>query len=271
MEYLEHTTSHPLLRPHIEYFNSIKGDGKSSKQFISLPEGKVGIAFLLDGHTNTENGKVNLFNKTHRICGLFQQPNFIEISSDIFTFCAVFKPGGLWHFLPEVPVDEMAKDSITLEGIYGKEINRIADSLFEAKDFYQRVFILESFLLQQLKPTIPRIRFALNLIEKSIGSISVEELSSRLNISTRQLRNIFKEKIGLSPKQFIKTRRFNAVLNSPPSENENMAQFANKIGCYDESHFIHEFKSFAGMTPNKYFKNSSFISDFSNYKRLMID
>ena len=271
MKYIEYKTKHPLLEPHIEYFNSIKGDGVETKRFISLPEGKVGMAFLLGGHTNTFDGQKNLYNNTHRIVGLIQQPQFIEISKDIFTFSVVFKPGGLWHFLPIIPIDIVAKSSLTLEDIFGKEINRLVDALFLAKDFHHRVQILESFLLSRIRPVIPRIQLAVKLVSKLNGNLNVEYLSKQLNISTRQLRTVFKEKIGLSPKQFIRTIRFKSTLLSPPSENENMAQFANKIGCYDESHFIHEFKSFAGMTPKKYFENLSFTSDFSNYKRLMIE
>ncbi len=271
MKYTEKKSKHPLLAPHIEYFNSIEGDGNTVKQFISLPEGKVGMVFMLSGHTHNYKKGVYLYNDTHRIVGLIQTPNFIEASDDIFTFCAVFKPGGLWHFLPNIPVNKIADASATLEDIYGKEIYRISDALMMAKDFDERLFIFESFLLRQLKPVINRVQFAVNLVERLNGNLNVAELSSQLNISTRQLRTIFNEKIGLSPKQFIRTIRFKSVLTAPPTIQENMAQFATKIGCYDESHFIHEFKSFAGMTPKKYFENRSFTSDFSNYKRLMID
>lgn len=271
MKYSEKKTQHPLLVPHIEYFNSMKGEGKEAKQFISLPEGKVGMVFLLSGHTEIFDGRETRLNDTHRIWGLIQTPNFVEISKDIFTFCVVFKPGGLWHFLPTIPIDKVAKASVTLEDIFGKEIQRITDALFYATNFEERVKVLESFLLSQIKPVIPRIQFAVNLVEKLNGHINVKTLSERLNISSRQLQTVFNEKIGLSPKQFIRMIRFKSVLSCPPSIHENMAQFANKMGCYDESHFIHEFKSFAGMTPKTYFENKSYTSDFSNYKRLMIE
>ena len=271
MNYTEYKPKHPLLQPYIEYYNSMQGNGIDGKKFISLPEGKIGMVFMLGGYSKIVNSKTTLINKSARIWGLIQTPNFVEISPDIFTFSVVFKPGGLFHFLPTMPMDEVAKASTTLEDIFGKEIARMEDLLFECKTFDQRVFLLENFLLKNMNVPNDQLNRAIQLIQNSKGNIKVKSLSQHLNLSTRQLQNIFNDKIGLSPKQMARMMRFKNALSQPPADNENMAQYANRLGYYDESHFIHEFKMFGGMTPSKYFKNISFISDFSNFKRLMID
>jgi len=271
MNYSEFKPKHPLLRPYIEYYNSMQGNGTEGKKFISLPEGKIGMVFMLSGNSKVFNGETTLIIQTARIWGLIQKPNFVEISPDIFTFCVVFKPGGLFHFLPPIPMDEIAPASTTLEDIFGKDIARMEDALFECTTFEERIFLMEDFLLKNLHVPNAQINAAVQLIKNAKGNIKIKSLSEHLNISTRQLRNIFNEKIGLSPKQMTRMLRFNNALSFPPSENENMAQYANRLGYYDESHFIYEFKLFAGMTPSKYFKNLSFISDFSNFKRLMLD
>ena len=145
------------------------------------------------------------------------------------------------------------------------------DALFECTTFEQRIFLMENFLLKNMNVPNTRLNTAVQLIQQFKGNIQMKSLSQHLNISTRQLRNVFNEKIGVPPKQMARMMRFKNALSIPPSENENMAQYANRLGYYDESHFIYEFKLFAGMTPSKYFKNISFISDFSNFKRLMLD
>ncbi|HHH49530.1 MAG TPA: AraC family transcriptional regulator [Saprospiraceae bacterium] len=271
MNYLEYKPTHPLLQSHIEYYNSMQGDGTIGKKFISLPEGKIGMVFLLGGHTKIDNGREVVFNQSSRMWGLIQAANFCEMSNDIFTFCIVFKPGGLFHFLPNVPINDVAKASATLEDIFGKEISKIEDQLFECKNFEQRVQLIEHFLLSIIQPTNVLLQKAVRQIENTASKINVKKLGQQFNISTRQLQNIFNEKIGLAPKQFIRMMRFKKTLSSPPDFHENMAQYANRLGYYDESHFIHEFKMFAGMTPRKYFQNINFISDFSNFKRLMLD
>lgn len=271
MNYSEYQPQHPLLKPYVEYYNSMQGNGIDGKKFISLPEGKIGMVFMLGGHTKIFKGKTTTINRTARIWGLIQEPNFVEISSDIFTFCAVFKPGGLFHFLPAIPINKIAPVSTTLEDIYGKEIARMEDALFECTTFEQRIFLMENFLLKNMNVPNTRLNTAVQLIQQFKGNIQMKSLSQHLNISTRQLRNVFNEKIGVPPKQMARMMRFKNALSIPPSENENMAQYANRLGYYDESHFIYEFKLFAGMTPSKYFKNISFISDFSNFKRLMLD
>ena len=117
MNYSEYQPQHPLLKPYVEYYNSMQGNGIDGKKFISLPEGKIGMVFMLGGHTKIFKGKTTTINRTARIWGLIQEPNFVEISSDIFTFCAVFKPGGLFHFLPAIPINKIAPVSTTLEDI----------------------------------------------------------------------------------------------------------------------------------------------------------
>ena len=270
MTYSEFKPKHPLLTPYIEYYNSMQGDGSEGKKFISLPEGKIGMVFLLGGHTKIKSGADVIFNQSSRVWGLIQQPNFVEISTDIFTFSVVFKPGGLFHFLPDIPINEVAASSATLLDIFGKEIYRMEDALFECDDFDQRIKLIEHFLLQNIKVPNSILNTAVHSIQSTKGNLKLKNLSLQLNISTRQLRNIFSEKIGISPKQFIRMMRFKNTLSSPPNFNENMAQYADRMGYYDESHFIHEFKLFGGMTPRNYFKNISFISDFSNFKRLMV-
>jgi len=271
MKYHEYQPKHPLLCSHIEYYNSMEGEGLHGKKFISLPEGKIGLVFFLSGHTLIDTENIITRRHQSHIWGLIQKPNFVKISPDILTFCVVFKPGGLAHFLPPHPLTEIAKASASLPDIYGKEIKRIEDALYECKTFQQRIQIIEPFLIQQLNAPLVRIQKAVQLIENQKGNISVSNLSNYLNLSTRQLRNIFRESVGLSPKQFIRMMRFKNTLSSPPSSHENMAQYANRMGYYDESHFIYEFKTLAGMTPRKYFQNLSFISDFSNFKRLMLE
>lgn len=99
-----------------------------------------------------------------------------------------------------------------------------------------------------------RLYNAISLIFKNYGVINVEtELDT--GISPRQLRRLFKQYIGDTPKTFSKVVQFQNILRAKPS---GQSLKGNKlfydIGYYDQSHFIKDFKNFYGITPNKAFR-----------------
>lgn len=99
---------------------------------------------------------------------------------------------------------------------------------------------------------------------------SVDSLSKAVNVSTVTLRNLFRDCIGLSPKDLIRISRVNSAMKNPISS-EKLTQIAYKMGYFDQSHFIHEFKAVTGLTPKEYFGNQSLTFDFYNYGRLQVD
>ena len=98
-----------------------------------------------------------------------------------------------------------------------------------------------------------RLYNAIHLIFKNYGVLNVEtDLDT--GISPRQLRRLFKQYIGDTPKTFSKVVQFQNILRAKPS---NQSLRENKlfydIGYYDQSHFIKDFKNFYGVTPTKAF------------------
>ncbi len=270
MSYLRFKPQNPILKPFIEYFNSFTGNDNEDLRFISLPEGKIGFVFMLAGSTTGINAQVKTNRTESHISGLIQEPTYYKLSNSIETFTVVFKPGTLYHFIPHHPIDELAKSSTSLKDVFGEQINRVEDQLVNTSCALERVAIIERFLLTNMQDTDARIKSVVDLVTESINNINVSDLSAHVNVGNRQLRNIFRKKLGLSPKQFIRLFRFKTALSNLPCHDESNSQFAPSLGYYDESHFIHDFKSFSGMTPKQYLNNQNFISDFSNFNRLML-
>lgn len=270
MKYSKFQTSNLQLQKHIEYFNSIEGDKQTPSKFISLPEGKIGMVFLLDGICKVRNHKGVVTIKDSHVFGLVREPTIIEVGPYVKTFAVVFKPGGLWHYIPHMPVSEISLNSANLVDIFGTQIYEWEDRLYHVESDHQRIQLLESFLEKNKKCNDQRLLTMIQLITDRKGSIKLEELAREANLSKRQIRNSFNTKLGLSPKNFMRLIRFRHVLENNPSDIENYAQYATRMGYYDESHFIHEFKLLSGMTPKKYFHNLDYISDFYNYQRLIV-
>jgi AraC-like DNA-binding protein len=66
----------------------------------------------------------------------------------------------------------------------------------------------------------------------------------------------FRNEVGLSPKAFCRIRRFNEVLRHI----ERLATIdwldvALSCGYFDQAHFNHDFRAFAGLSPSAYLRD----------------
>ena len=91
---------------------------------------------------------------------------------------------------------------------------------------------------------------AIRLIYQSCGNISITELSTAMDCSTRSFRSLFESYIGLSPKLFCQIIRYQSAVGrllhpSRAAFNDIISEY----GYYDQAHFIHEFKKFSSECP----------------------
>lgn len=270
MKYIQYKPKEESLRPYVEYYNSLIGDKVKDTRFISLPEGKIGIVFMLNGHDRIDTTNNCIIKKTSHIHGLAQSHMVVETSADVHTFSIIFKPAAIYNFIPSVPINELARSYANLEDVFGKEVLDVEDQLYHCKNDEERINIVEKFLLKNRVKTNRRINAAATAIICSEGNIKVKDVAQKVNLSNRQLQNIFKFNVGVSTKQFIKLSRFKRAINTTPNPKASMAEIGCNLGYYDESHFISEFKMYSGITPRRFYSNRSYISDFSNYKRLLL-
>ncbi len=81
----------------------------------------------------------------------------------------------------------------------------------------------------------------------------IQEVSAALDISHKHLIDLFKQKVGLRPKQFARIVRFNHMLHSIDfSKSMSWSEVALQNEYYDQAHFIKEFYEFASLTPGEY-------------------
>lgn len=79
---------------------------------------------------------------------------------------------------------------------------------------------------------------------------NVNTVADELGLSERQLRRVFHEVLGVSPKVFSKLQRFQRALNAAHSQRQaNWASVAVAAGYYDQAHLIAEFRAITGATP----------------------
>jgi methylphosphotriester-DNA--protein-cysteine methyltransferase len=93
----------------------------------------------------------------------------------------------------------------------------------------------------------------------------VDRIARELGSTMRSLQRLFQERLGLSPKTFLRLRRFERLLTSGlPNRCTGYLQPGLDLGYYDQSHILRDFEEFLGMTPSRLLKESGYLSHFYN-------
>ena len=97
------------------------------------------------------------------------------------------------------------------------------------------------------------------------GLVRVNALAHHAGVTERHLQRLFLRDIGLSPKQFLRTLRFQEVVRQlQTSTPTRWADLAQRFGFYDQAHFIRDFKAFTGETPSHWhFEEDSLTAIFA--------
>jgi len=98
----------------------------------------------------------------------------------------------------------------------------------------------------------PSLVRAVAMATRVHGLVRVDDLATTAGVSARQLERQFAVHVGLSPKRFLRTLRFQqvmATLRDPAAPASGWADVAARAGFYDQAHFINDFKHFTGETP----------------------
>jgi AraC-like DNA-binding protein len=83
----------------------------------------------------------------------------------------------------------------------------------------------------------------------------VADVVQGTGLSLRRFGELFGSEVGLSPKAFCRIRRFNEVLRRVErSTDVDWADVAASCGYFDQAHFNHDFRAFAGLTPSAYLR-----------------
>ena len=98
-----------------------------------------------------------------------------------------------------------------------------------------------------------RVQAIINIIERDMGrDLPLEALAAHVNLSPSRLSSIFKMEMGISVKQYLKSRRLvrarGILENTFLSIKETMAS----VGISDESHFVRDFEKEFGLSPSRY-------------------
>lgn len=165
-----------------------------------------------------------------------------------------FRPGGAFPFFGAA-VGELANSHLALEDLWGRPAIELRERLCSAATPQKRFQILEETLKARWRwlSEHPAVSLALDIFGPSGISDSVRAVAKRVGLSQRRFIQVFTLQVGLTPKLFCRVLRFQhareAVDQAPTL---NWPQLASACGYYDQSHLIHDFQEFSGLSPTDY-------------------
>ncbi len=230
------------LRPYIRCFWGATG---AIAETLVVPDTCMDIIFKVDYTDNRI---------TSRFCGISdcsviaeaEQKNGKEISTFAIRFYA-------WSacLFSEESMRDTKNGFFELDYHFAKLRGELEPLLFEVVGMEDRIAIVQKYLLRRLRLERwnPSVINAVSEILLKRGNVGIRDISSNIAVGNRQLQRLFKENMGISPKQFSEMIRYQCLWNDIVYQPDFHIQDAvYQYGYADQAHLLHEFKRFHSMT-----------------------
>jgi AraC-like DNA-binding protein len=253
VKYCEHTP-HPILKEAVKCFWTHEASYSPDKIQAITPDGCVELIF------NFGSPYLLLTRTPPRplppaiLVGFQKQTIPISVDGTVKVVAARMFPWGALALLQ----DEVRALTGTIKNL-DPGWNTLAEQLKEhvTEGRYEAAgACLQDYLIQKaLSRTFDEklVQSAAKLLFHTKGQCRVEELADYCQTSIRQLQRRFEQAIGVSPKFYARTIRFEQaqrrLMFHPQTD---LTQLAYDCGFFDQAHFIKEFRAFTGRTPSQY-------------------
>jgi AraC-like DNA-binding protein len=155
----------------------------------------------------------------------------------------------------------LVNEGIAARDVLGRHASRLNDAVRSAPDFTSRVAAAERWFGEMLEGGAPKdgIDLASRLLLATRGRARIDLLVDRSGLSARHFQRRFTAQIGLSPKLYARTIRFDAALTAHRQDPARpWTEIVHEAGYFDQAHFVRECHALVRATP------SQFIGDWQN-------
>jgi AraC-like DNA-binding protein len=176
-----------------------------------------------------------------------------------------FHPHGAAALLSH-PQHELAGLTLGVDAIcapLGRALIAVEES---ADDLVRAAAAVQTVLARWIQPKRidARVRFAVEAIDQSRGRASVDHVAAAAGITRRHLERCFLDSVGVTPKRLARVTRFQhalQMLQRTTSRGQGAATAA-ACGYADQSHFIRDFREFAGCSPAEHLLRDGLLTGF---------
>ena len=171
-----------------------------------------------------------------------------------------FEPGGM-HVLTGIDLQQLSGKVLTAresgdEGLM--HLNQIFQTSPKAEEIAPQ---LDAFFMGRLPlkeaPHYARIRKVIAACDEAKGNISAAEMASIACLGERQFLRVFRNYVGIPPKQFVRLRRFHRTIQDmqqQAAQGKPIDLLATVLehGYYDLSHAAMEFQQMGCVSPGQF-------------------
>jgi AraC-like DNA-binding protein len=218
------------------------------------------------------------------IVGLQDSSQLTEAAGERDFMIVRFTPLGAHLFL-RTPMHLIAGQTLDLATVDPVLAAAVIDRAGAARNWADRFARIEALIAERVSPITqqPGLNHVWRRLEASGGQIHLAHLATEIDCSHRTLIAQFRKCVGQTPKAAARLFRFNHVLASlnalirqaddqltgkPFIEFDGVvehipiawADIAADCGYFDQSHFIKEFRQFAGTTPSEFVSHISHVT-----------
>lgn len=244
-----------MLARDVECFRISEYDVADGVAIKVCPNGMPGLVFQHAGGKSAIKRIVTNSGRVVQMPVLFLHGQITELavmhfeSGPFLSVQAVLKPHALRTLLG-MDAATLTNANIRDPGFFGENLPA---RLIRAGDGIACVHLISEFLHTKLHEGQPRdelVEESLRIIEEQIRTITVRDLLTRLHISERRFEQRFMRTVGVTPRFYIRVRRFNdSVRLMDTGRYERLGDVAHALNYHDQSHFIRDIRQFSGITP----------------------
>lgn len=249
------------LLPYVRYYWVMKSDAPLTT--LTFPIGCPQIIF----HKGTPLFIPELGSSQHRvtISGQVNFPAHIHTDGDLEMVVAVFRPHTIGMFI-DTPPSSFYNLEISGDDIDNQWFTDSASRILDCDSTIDSVRMLDTMLMSRIKPSLNIDRIGITVARLMRDPcVSVRELAADACLSAKQFERIFRESVGMNPKEYSRVVRFQKAMRLMQCGSHDFAAIATECGFADQSHFIREFKTMSGLTPGQLFTTCRPYSDlFTN-------
>ncbi|WP_322783417.1 helix-turn-helix domain-containing protein [Fluoribacter dumoffii] len=251
---------HPVLMPYVKNIQLIE-EQEQSEPYQVYPGPFIVMGFQYQGGISLitkETQSVKL--KNWGITGLLTQHRTFQANSkNTKSVLIFFYPWAIAGLLRE-SAQAFTDQSLGLSDFINESILKsIEEKIQSIQDPNTIIQLIQNFLIELFQKNNHNyssqqgiIHIAKNIITKP-SQDTIWKLAQNYGISRRSLERHFQSLIGISPKRFMMTTRFQKALQEM-REGKSWSVFSQELDYYDQSHFIKEFQQLTGMSPKNFLK-----------------
>ncbi|MCS7464115.1 AraC family transcriptional regulator [Paenibacillus doosanensis] len=238
----------PDLEAYVEQYWIVKWDLTGQEPYMSevLPHPSVHMTVEPDGAWVT---------------GVVERKFTRKLQNSGVVLGIKFHPGAFYPFTG-IPVQRWTGQTVRAEDVFGADAVAYEHAVksLDSNDAAGMVTHAETFLRGRMPahdPAVAEIRSIIEAIKNDRSITGARDIARQFHLSVRMLQRMFGKYVGVSPKWVIQRFRLLEVADKlEEGQPWNWPQFAAELGYYDQSHFIKDFKSIVGVSPEQYVRNN---------------